>query len=209
MSADRQRTERNSDAGLLRQARSGDESALADLLERHRDALRRFAETRLPARLRRRVSVADVLQEANLVAMHRHADFEPRGRDSFRNWMMGIVDRKVREAIRAHEGAARRSLQREVTRTQRRDTGQMAGHTPSPSQVAMGAETAEIAERVLAAMRDDDRTVLRLTRHEHLSLDETARRMDRSKDATRKLLGRALARFAERFEKALSDAHGS
>jgi RNA polymerase sigma-70 factor (ECF subfamily) len=199
---------KTSDEVLLARAREGDESAFNELLERHRDALRRFAETRLPPRLRRRVSVADVLQEASLVAHRRHASFEPRGPDSFRNWLMGIVDRKVREAIRGHEGAARRSLQREVTRAQRAQMAQMPAGTPTPSQIAVGAETAALADRILEEMREDDRTVLRLTRHERLTLQETAVRMNRSREATRKLLGRALARFSERFEEALRIANG-
>jgi RNA polymerase sigma-70 factor (subfamily 1) len=180
----------------VERACAGDAAALAALLEQHREAMQRFADARLPARVRRRVSVADVVQDAQLVALARAADFEPRGPDSFRNWLFGIVDHKVRESIRNHEGVAKRSMRREVTRGARRETGQFRARQPTPSQIAIGAETADLADRALAALSDDHREVLRLTRREHLRLAEVAERMGRSRDALRKLLDRALTSFA-------------
>jgi RNA polymerase sigma-70 factor (ECF subfamily) len=185
---------------LLARACAGDADCLATLLERHRLAMQRFADTRLPAHLRRRVSVSDVVQEAQLVALDRAVDFEPRGPDSFRNWLFGIVDRKVREAIRFHDLAAKRSRRREVSRVGRRETGQLGARQPTASQVAMGIETAAAAERALAALSDDHREVLQLVRREQLSLDDVATRMGRSREAVRKLVDRALARFREVFE---------
>jgi len=196
MAANEHIDDRDDDARLVRRACAGDAAALASLLERHREAMQRFADARLPARLRRRVSVADVVQDAHVVALDRAADFEPQGPDSFRNWLFGIVDRKVRESIRNHDGAAKRSLRREVTRAARRETGQFRARQPTPSQVAIGAETADLAERALGALSQDHRDVLRWTRREHLRLEEVAERMGRSRDAVRKLLDRALTSFA-------------
>jgi RNA polymerase sigma-70 factor (ECF subfamily) len=200
--------ENEGDEGLVERAREGDSDALACLLERHRQAMQRFADARMPGRLRRRVSVADVVQEAQLVALDRAAEFEPRGPDSFRNWLFGIVDRKVRETIRNHDGAAKRSLRREVTRAARRETGQFRARQPTPSQVAIGAETADLAERAMAALSDDHRTVLRLTRREHLRLEEVADRMGRSRDAVRKLLDRALTSFASELARLQGESRG-
>ena len=185
------------DDALIERIRRGDHGAFSALCARYLRTLERFAERRLPARLRRRVSVADVLQEAQLVALERMRDFESRGEGSFRNWLMRIVEFKVRQAVRRHRGAARRAIEREATRGSRTGTGHLVGREPSPSQAAIGAEVAERAREAMAALPETYREVLRLAREEHLTLREVGERMGRSPEAARKLLGRALSAFAK------------
>ena len=189
-----------SDAVLLERARSGDDEAFRLLFERYGEAMRRFAERRLPRSIRRRVSVADVLQEARIVAHRRCVDFEERPDASFRSWLIAIVDRKVRDARRAHQGTSKRSIKREVSRSARPETGAFLGASPTPSAVARGAEAAALAEQALDALPPDYRQVLRLMRFEQLDLTEAAERMGRSREATRKLLFRAVERFGEAFD---------
>jgi RNA polymerase sigma factor (sigma-70 family) len=77
------------------------------------------------------------------------------------------------------------------------DTGHFVGHVPSPSQMAIAAETKEAARRALDKLPEDYRTVLRLLQEEQLDMDQAAERLGRSREATKKLYGRALSRFAE------------
>jgi RNA polymerase sigma-70 factor (ECF subfamily) len=197
-----------SDAELVARAAAGDEEAFRTLVNRHMDALRRYADRRLPLRLRARVSVSDVLQEAQIVALERCSDFEDRGPDAFRNWFLGVVERQVRQAVRTHDGTAKRSVRREAPRAQTGSTREFRGREPSPSQAAIAAETAELAETALARLPPDYREILRLTRRENLGIDEAARRMGRSPDAAKKLLSRALLRMAEEFERVRKRVHG-
>jgi len=155
----------------------------------------------MPAHLRRRLSAADVVQEAHIVALQRALDFEDRGAGSFRNWLLKIVEHKVRQAVRDHLAAGKRSMDREVTRGARRETGAFAGRQPSPSEAAIGSELAELAGRAMAALPEDYRDVLRLTRDEQLGLAEVGERMGRSYAATKKLYARALSRFASEFSR--------
>src|SRR6516162_8684947 len=60
---------------LLRRARAGDRLALSELLERHRDRLRRMVDLRLDWRLRGRIDPSDVLQEAYLHVARRLDDY--------------------------------------------------------------------------------------------------------------------------------------
>jgi len=196
------------ETGLLARFREGDEEAFRQLLERHVTAAQVHVGRWLPARLHRRVSVADVLQEARLVAFERRADFEDRGENAFRNWFLGIARRKVMELVKRHDGAARRSAQREVTRGHRPDTAQFRGHVPSPSQAAIASEARELAARVFRSLPDDYREVIRLVREEGLNLKEAAARMARSHEATKKLYGRALAQFGKEFARARGETHG-
>lgn len=196
------------DSALRRALAAGDGAAFALLFERYAPMLRRFAEERLPRRLRRRVSAADVLQEAHLVAHERRADFEDRGEHSVRNWLLRIVELKVREAVRRHAGAQRRAAHREAAAGPGRDPARIAAQGPSPSQVAIGAEMADFARRALLAMPEDQREIVRLVREEHLTLAAVGERTGLSREAAKKAYGRAMARFTTEFRRLWGETLG-
>ncbi|MHC5041976.1 MAG: sigma-70 family RNA polymerase sigma factor [Planctomycetota bacterium] len=196
------------DASLLRRFREGDQNAFRQLLDQHVTGAHAQVGRWLPARLQRRVSVADVLQEARMVAFERRADFEDRGQGAFRKWFLGIARHKVLELVKRHDLAARRSAQREVTRGQRQATAQFAGGLPSPSQAAIASEMREFAARAFRSLSDDYREVIRLVREEGLNLKEAAARIGRSHEATKKLYGRALAQFGKEFAQLRGETHG-
>jgi len=184
------------DGELVRRAREGSSPALRALIERHESAVTGFLARRLPAGLRRKVAPEDILQEVWLVANSRLAEFEDRGDGAFRAWVMRIAEFKLREAIRAYLGTRKRADVREVSRGGRPDTAAFRADDPSPSQVAQGNELRDAAARAMATLPPDYREILRLVQVEGLTLKVAAERMDRSHDATKKLYGRALARFA-------------
>jgi RNA polymerase sigma-70 factor (ECF subfamily) len=196
------------DEELLELIRNGDDEALAVLFDRYVETLRGYAQRWLPDRLRRRVSVADILQEARMGALERCRDFEQKDPGSVRNWLLRIVEHKVKDAMRRHAGAARRAVDREVSSGGRPDTGQIAGHAPSPSQFAIAAELSLLADRAFESLPPDYREVLRLARAERLSPREIAVRMDRSREAVNKLCARALSRFSREFERLKGESHG-
>jgi RNA polymerase sigma-70 factor (ECF subfamily) len=185
-----------SDGELVRRAREGSSPALRALFERHESAVKGFVARRLPAGLRRKVAPEDVLQEVWLVATARLAEFEDRGEGAFRAWVMRIAEFKLREAVRAYLGTRKRADVREVSRGGRPDTSAFRADDPSPSEVAQGNELRDAAARAMATLPPDYREILRLVQVEGLTLKAAAERMGRSHDATKKLYGRALARFA-------------
>ena len=199
--------QQGSDTELIRRFKAGDGDALKTLVGRCEDLLHARIRSRLPNHLRRKVSVSDVMQETLIVAYQRRGDFEQRGDNGFRNWLLGIADLKAQAAAHRYRGVAKRAADREVTRNQRPDTGQIVGAHPSPSQVAIAAELKELALRAMARLPDDYREVLRLAREEHLTLRQIAVRMNRSREAIKKLYGRALLRFTEAFEKLGGSKH--
>ena len=189
------------DAALIRRFRDGDGDALGALFDRYERLLQARAQRWLPARLERKVSIADVIQETRIIAFDRRRDFVGDGGDQFRNWLLGIVENRARKAVRHHAGAAKRDAFREVSRGQRPDTARLPGAEASPSQHAMAAELMELARRALSALPDDYRRILQLTREEHVSLAEAARRMGRTREAAKRLRSRALLRFTDEFRK--------
>jgi RNA polymerase sigma-70 factor (ECF subfamily) len=185
------------EAQLVARFRAGDGEAFAELLRRCERALRERVRLRLARSVRRRVSVSDVVQEAEMAAYEDRASFEDRGEGAFGRWMLGIVDKKVLMAVRTHEGAAKRDVRQELTRSRRPDTGLLRGRSPTPSQVAIAGELAALAREAMRALPEDYREVLRLIREEQLPVEEVANRMGRTVVATKKLSARALARFEE------------
>jgi RNA polymerase sigma-70 factor (ECF subfamily) len=185
---------------LLERFRSGDEEAFRALFDRHVALLERSVGERFPGWLNRRLAVSDVIQETRLVAFARRADFEDRGPDAFRNWVLGIAAMKLREAVRRHGKVARRAAWHEVTRGHGIDVGAAPAGGPSPSQAAASLETVVRVREALERLPEDYREAIRLVREEGVPLAEAAERMGRSPEAVRKLLGRALCRLKEVFD---------
>jgi len=185
-----------SDSELILRARQGDEEAFQALLRRHEALLRRRVQRWVSPRMRRKISASDVLQEAYIVALRRFADFEDRGDGSFGRWLGQIVELKLREAIR-QEGAAKRDAAREVSRDGRLDTRHFEGQQTSPSQAAIASELKEAARIAFEKMPDDYQRIFNLVQQEQVSFETAARKLGRTLAATRKLYGRAVARFTE------------
>ena len=188
------------DEDLWRRVRAGDASAFGTLFDRNLGALEARVRRMLPTPVRRRVSVSDVVQETRVTAFARYREFEPRHDGAFRAWLLAIAERKSLEALRRHGGTAKRAAGREVTRGDRPDTANLPGRGRTPSQEAIAKEDRETVRRALDALPEDYREVLRLTRLRGLTLAEAADRMGRSREAVKKLHGRAMLRLARLLE---------
>lgn len=191
---------------LLRRFRAGDEEAFRALLKRHGRALNARIRRNLPAHVARRVAVSDVLQESCAVAFRRREHLELRGAETFRNWLLGIVDNKVREAVRRHTQVAARSTKREVSRAQRVDTGLFVGSRDTPSRHAAQREEVENVRKAITRLPIHYQQLLKLTLMSGLTLTEAAERMGRSPDAVRKLYGRAICRLKAVCEEVQRDS---
>src|SRR3954465_8635607 len=105
-----------SDVGdLLRRAASGDQDALRELFDRHRDRLKRMVHLRLSRRLQGRVDDSDVLQEAFLDVSQRLAQYAPDPKLPFYLWLRHLTGLKLSEVHRRHLGTQLRDADREVT----------------------------------------------------------------------------------------------
>lgn len=187
------------DRELFACARQGDEDAYRELYRRYAGVVRAQVLKQMPARLRRRVTVSDVLQETFATAFAKIGEFEGPHEDSFRRWLARIAELKVQRCARDHLDAARRAAGREVSREHRPATGMVAGREPSPSAHAIAGETGEALRRAMAELSEDYRRILCLVHDEGLSVSDAGARMDRSAEAARKLYGRAVSRLAERL----------
>jgi RNA polymerase sigma-70 factor (ECF subfamily) len=95
--------------------RGGDESALAELFERHRDRLRRMVELRMDVCLRGRVDASGVLQDAFLDAAVRVNNFLSEPHLSAFLWLRLVVSERLTACHHRHLGANMRDAGREVS----------------------------------------------------------------------------------------------
>ncbi len=175
-------------------AAEGDPAALHQLLESYLPQLHSFVTARLGAGLRQRESSVDVVQSVCRQLLDGRSDFEFQGEDRFRAWLFTSALNKIREKHRFHQ-AGKRALGREMPAGD--ESWAKLGHFMTPSQGAIGKETAAALREALAALSEEHREVVSLSRVVGLPNPVIAEIMDRTEGAIRKLLARALLRLID------------
>jgi RNA polymerase sigma-70 factor (ECF subfamily) len=185
-------------ACLLEQARAGDRRAVAQLLDRHREYLRRFVELRLDPRLRPRVDPSDIVQEAQLEALGRLDGYLERPPMPFRLWLRQIALDRALKARRRHVGTARRTLDREVRLPEQPSlllAGRLLAGGSTPSQQLDRRELARRLRRALAELPEADREVILMRHFEGLSNPEVGCLLGIDPATVSKRHGRAMLRL--------------
>ncbi len=187
---------------LLTRARAGDEDAYREVFARYAERLEKRMVLALGPKLRRRLGVDDLLQDV-WTQFSRHAGrIEYRGGGSLYRWLCRVSDNVVRMTQRAHVVSDRRALAREDTFQSEPGSSGFearlpAAVDPTPSAAASTTERLEALSRLLGRLSDDHRDVIRLVYVERRPVSEAAQVLERSPNAVKKLLGRAMARCAE------------
>jgi RNA polymerase sigma-70 factor (ECF subfamily) len=182
---DLERTER-----LIGEAKRGRAGALDELLGEGRGALERALAAKVPDRLRARLDVSDVVQDALVDACAHLETFEPRGTGSFRAWLRRIAENRLKMAVARHLGTERRGGAHETVL--RSGVNEPLGAATSPSSAAGRGERRGMVLAALEQMSSEHREVIRLLRLEGCSIAEVAARLGRSENAVKKLQARAL-----------------
>ena len=194
---------------LLSQARQGNHQQLGLLLQLYRNYLTILAAAQLDARLRRRISPSDLVQEAMLGAYRDFATFRGGTERELLGWLRQILIHCLHHAYEAHVRAVRRDVRREISldevdrsldRSAARLANVLAHDGSSPSgQFRQRERSVEVADK-LAQLRPDYREVLVLRNLQGLSFEEVAERMDRRPGAVRMLWLRAIEKFRQLYE---------
>jgi len=178
------------DQRLFDDASRGDGAALDALLQHHLPQLHAFVHARLGAELRARESSLDVVQSVCRELLSARDSFAFHGAERFRAWLFTAALNKVRERHRRLH-AGKRDVEREAE-APADDSLRAIAHLLTPSQDAIGNETARALRDTLAELTEEHREVVTLARLAHLPHRVIGELMDRSEDATRQLLARAM-----------------
>jgi RNA polymerase sigma-70 factor, ECF subfamily len=181
-------------AALVERAREGSPDALSELVERFSPRLLAVIRLRLGPALRARLESRDVLQETWLKALARLDSFAGAGGATFMAWLAQIAVNEIRDRADYH-GRQRRDAGREEPLGPAVLEGLAARVRSETSRVALDADLRRL-EAALESLSPEHREVIVLRRLEDRPPHEVAERMERSPDACRMLLARALAALA-------------
>jgi RNA polymerase sigma-70 factor (ECF subfamily) len=184
---------------LILRCKQGDEIALGELLERHRDWLKNMAMKSLNGRVSSRVDASDVVQQTLLSACNRIQQFTGTTSGEFAAWLQRIHERNIQDALRRHLDAGKRSMNKE-TALPHGDHGESvaAQHESTPSQHAIRLERAEQLLQMLDALPADQAEAVRLRHLEGWSLAQLTEHFGRSTDSVASLLKRGLENLRQR-----------
>ncbi|MFO0956090.1 MAG: sigma-70 family RNA polymerase sigma factor [Isosphaeraceae bacterium] len=188
---------------LIRRAQAGDESALAELFDRHRARLRQMIRMRLDRRLQGRVDPSDVLQDAFIDLSRKLPEYSGRDSLPFFIWLRLVVGERLLRVHRQHLGTAMRDAHREISLGPRAMpeassaslAAQLLGQFTTASRVVARAEMQALLLETLNGLDPIDREVIALRHFEELSNDEVAAAMNLTKAAASKRYIRALLKL--------------
>ena len=193
------------ESGLLRRVKEGDEGALIVLFARHRDRLKRMVRIRLDRRLQGRVDASDVIQEAHIEVLRRAGEYVREPSMPAFLWFRFLVGERLLHAHRRHLGTQMRDAGQEISlhqgafpqATSVSLAALLLGRLTSPTRAARRAEMQVRLQTILNQMDPIDREVLTLRHFEELSNSETARVLGLEKTAASNRYIRALKRLKE------------
>lgn len=184
------------DAELARSAAQGDRLALERLLVRHRPSLLRLIQAEMGEALRARTTAEDLFQKCCVEAVRGIPAFEPRSEASVFGWLATIARNRVTDEARAagmHEATIGGYQFQSGSFELMGDLfGQLSAGISTASQKMRRQEFEDAVRQAVAALDHPlQRQAVALRYFEGLSLDETARALAISVDATRGHLHRA------------------
>ena len=193
---------------LLNRAGDGDQTAVNQLVVRHRPRLRRMVKIYLDRRLSARVDPSDIVQDALGDAVRKLPGYLRNRPLPFYPWLRELARERIVREHRRHLRAANRSVVREVP-----DAFGLPDHSAaalgrlltaglgSPSeQLAREEQRAEV-RRLLEELPHRDQEVLALRYLEQLDAAEIAAVTGMTEDAVRARVRRALERFTTAWKR--------
>lgn len=172
---------------LYARARSGDRSALDDLLGQYGHSLHRFAHARLSPQARGVTDTCDLVQDA-VIGVWRHLEhFEFRHQGALLAYLRQAVRNRIVDATRR---AARRPASAELSES-------LADPGRSPLDHVIGVENRRRYRAALAGLKRRDRWAIVLRLEHRLTYEELAVRLAMaSPNAARVAFMRAMQRLA-------------
>ena len=186
---------------FLGRAKNGDQAAMSLLLRKQDVALNSYVNKRLERNLRVTVAIDDILQETYLTAFRTIVQFQGDTAATFRSWLMGIAENKMREARKAvhakKRGGEHHRVEADRTTLYGKLVERVAHSDPTPSRCIAIKEGGQHLALALASLRPDDRQILELRFFHSMPFDKVGERVGITAEAAKKRSIRALKRLRE------------
>jgi RNA polymerase sigma-70 factor (ECF subfamily) len=199
---------------LLSRARAGETEALGELCSLYRNYLRMVVRTGLGPRLRERLELSDVVQEALVEVVRQFPQFTGQNEAALVGWLRRLVGQKLADLGRYHSRSKRTGagstlpLDAPFDPPSRAQPGEGGGRLldmlslsqTSPSEVASRRELIVLLADALAALPEPEADILWLYHAEDLSFEAIGERMGLSRKSVRGIWGRGLKRLKRSLE---------
>jgi RNA polymerase sigma-70 factor (ECF subfamily) len=193
---------------LLARARQGDAPAVNELLDRHREALRRMIDLRMDRVVQRRVDASDIVQDVLVEANRRLAEYLQNPVMPFHLWLRHMARDRLIDAHRRHRKAARRSIDREQSLVAARYldqssldlAAQLADRELTPAAAATWNELQRRFQAALDTLDEQDQEVILMRHFEHLGNSEVAQALGLSEAAAGMRYLRAMRRLRAKLD---------
>jgi RNA polymerase sigma-70 factor (ECF subfamily) len=200
---------------LLTRAKQGDAPAINELLDRHREALRRMIDMRMDRVVQRRVDASDIVQDVLVEANRRLAEYLQNPAMPFHLWLRHMAHDRLIDAHRRHRQAARRSIDREqslraspaggnaaryLDRSSLDLAAQLADRELTPAAAATWNELRRRFQAALDTLDEQDQEVVLMRHFEHLSNSEVAQALNLSEAAAGMRYLRAMRRLRAKLD---------
>ena len=190
---------------LLACAAQGDQAALGQLLQRHRQRLLHMIALRLDRQVQARLDPSDVVQETLAEAARRLADYARLRPLPFYPWLRQLAWERLVQLHRRHVRAGKRTVRREQADLPLSEKSALAladrlvSRGSSPSARLHRSEQRRRVQAILAQLAEADREVLVLRYLEHLSTPELAAILGLTPAGVKTRQLRALQRLRDLF----------
>lgn len=196
---------------LVNRAAKGEETAMQELLSRHRNRLKRMVAVRMDPQLSARVDPSDVVQDVLAEAARKLPGYASSVSIPFYPWLRKIAWERLIDLHQQHFRTQKRSVAREgpaclnlPDESAMHLAEQMVASGTSPTGGLLRKELRARVRSALAQMAPADREILVLRHLEQLHVSEIAAMLEISEGAVKMRRLRA----AERLRELLEDSSG-
>jgi RNA polymerase sigma-70 factor, ECF subfamily len=198
---------------LLSRARAGESAALGELCALYRNYLRMVVRTGLGPRLRERVELSDVVQEALVEVVRQFPQFTGQNEAALVGWLRRLVGQKLADLGRYHSRAKRVGDAMALPLEAAPDAGRgrpgeesgrlldmLALSQTSPSQAVSKREQLVLLADAFAGLPEAEADVLWLYYAENLSFESIGQRLGLSRKSVRGIYARGLKHLKRSLE---------
>lgn len=184
---------------LINKAISGDNDALLEVLLDLKGELRRFVSTKLSSSSRIQLQTDDILQETYIKVCQEIGRLKVDKIGDLLAWIKAIALNLIRDAARRQAAAKRGGdlVKLELEQARMRDAAFGLAVELSdpgigtPSTMAAKGEAIDAIRIAVSQLPEDQRFAMQLYCFQNLTLEETAKKMERTTDSVRGLIQRA------------------
>ena len=207
--------EKHQTVELLAKAKDGNDDAINELMDRHRNSLRQLVRMRLDQKIQKRVDVSDVVQDVLVEANRRLQRYIENPVMPFHLWLRQIAKDRIIDAHRRHRVSAKRSVDREQALVAPRGYDQssiqlanlLGDQRLTPAAAALQQEMAKKVEEAIGLLEEKDCEIIVMRHYEHLTNQEIGKVLNLTEPAASMRYLRAIRRLRTVMQES-SDSSG-